>query len=481
MPNVSPENRNRILYAMAALAVIAVGLASRSVAGLFPAELGKYPGDALWTLMVFFFLGALLPRFRSPYLAACAFAISCAVEVSQLYHTPWIDNLRSNSLVHLVLGSGFDWRDFPAYLLGASAGWALEQTLKTLRCALLPGGTSKTLRERSVMRTRIKVAFTIFLSLALPSLIATTSIAWIAAGEMLHPERRALQAYQREWIAQASLHGVFVHKGSCVQGKVPCLFVSPDPHSGPGRRGEVLREQLADAGVELHPYGETQGILVLLHGRRGRKEDLLSVAERFAAAGFNCAIPDLPAHGDNPIDSAHFATGDFERRIADEVLADARRHFHDPSGPAGIWGMSMGGAFAVDAASRSPKSWRAVVIVASFDSLAGVVEDKLATLPTPLAGLLRNEVVGMTALLGGLDLREVRPDRWARNITTPVFVAHGDSDPLISPARARRLFDAFGSSEKKWVTVPGARHGNILTTKMPLFAGMSDWFISHVK
>lgn len=331
------------------------------------------------------------------------------------------------------------------------------------------------------MRTKIKVVFITVLSLALLLLVATTTIAWIAAGELLHPERRALQGYQQEWIAQASSHGVFVRKGKCLQGKVPCLFVSPDTHSKPGKRGKILRKQLADAGVELHPYGETRGILVLLHGRRGRKEDLLSVAERFAAAGFDCAIPDLPAHGDNPLDSAHFATSAFERRIADGVLADARQHFRNPSGPAGIWGMSMGGAFAVDAASRSPKSWKAIVIVASFDSLEGVVADKLAVLPTPLAGLLRNELAGMTALRGRLDLHDVRPDLWARNMTTPAFIAHGDRDPLISPKRARRLFDAFESPEKKWTTVPGAHHGNILTTDMPLFANMSAWFIAHVK
>lgn len=140
----SPESRNRALYVMAAMAVIAIGLASRNIAGLFSAELGKYPGDALWTLMVFFFLGSLLPHCHSLRIAVYALTISCAVEASQLYHSPWLDNLRSNNLVHLVLGSGFDWRDLPAYLLGASAGLALEQAKKILRCVSLPCRTSKT-------------------------------------------------------------------------------------------------------------------------------------------------------------------------------------------------------------------------------------------------------------------------------------------------------------------------------------------------
>lgn len=140
MQSESTNNRNQTSYVMAAIAVIAIGLASRNIAGLFPAELGKYPGDALWALMVFFFLGALLPRCRTLHIAAFAFAISCVVEVSQLYHAPWIDSLRSNSLVHLVLGSGFDWRDFPAYLLGASVGLLVE---KIFQCAPQLGWVSK--------------------------------------------------------------------------------------------------------------------------------------------------------------------------------------------------------------------------------------------------------------------------------------------------------------------------------------------------
>jgi hypothetical protein len=88
---------------MAAMAVIAVGLASRNVAGLFPEALGKYPGDTLWTLMMFFFLGSLFPRCRSLHIAACALAISCAVETSQLYHSPWIDSLRGFKGSHSLL------------------------------------------------------------------------------------------------------------------------------------------------------------------------------------------------------------------------------------------------------------------------------------------------------------------------------------------------------------------------------------------
>jgi hypothetical protein len=48
-------------YAVAFIGVVAIGLASRSYPGLFPAFLGKYPGDALGALMAFCGLGFINP------------------------------------------------------------------------------------------------------------------------------------------------------------------------------------------------------------------------------------------------------------------------------------------------------------------------------------------------------------------------------------------------------------------------------------
>lgn len=273
-----------------------------------------------------------------------------------------------------------------------------------------------------------------------------------------------------------------VKAARCADGNMPCLFIAPDMESGPRERGRELRRQLTSRSKQpLRPYGETQGILVLLHGRSGRKEDLLPVAERFAAAGFKCVIPDLPAHGDNPVAGAYFATSRFERDIADRVLEDARRYFGEKNSPAGIWGMSMGGAFAIRTISQSPNTWKAAVIVSSFDSLESVIEDRLAFLPEPLPFLLNRSLDLMARQRGGLALQDVRPGLWARHVTTPVLVAHGDRDEVVSLKRGRQLFDAVPSRDKSWLVVRGANHHNVLITSARPYAVMSEWFIGHVR
>ena len=76
--------------------------------------------------MVFIGLGLLFPRLPTGATAALALTISFLVETSQLYHSPWIDAIRSTRLGPLVLGSVFNWPDFPAYTLGVLIGVTLE-------------------------------------------------------------------------------------------------------------------------------------------------------------------------------------------------------------------------------------------------------------------------------------------------------------------------------------------------------------------
>ncbi len=131
-PNIPPR-RDFALYAGAVLAVVVLGLASRRLPGLLPAGLGKYPGDALWALMVFFGWGMVLPRLATGRLAFLALATSYAVEFSQLYQAPWINTIRGTILGHLVLGSGFNSPDLLAYAIGVAAGVLCDRGLRRLK------------------------------------------------------------------------------------------------------------------------------------------------------------------------------------------------------------------------------------------------------------------------------------------------------------------------------------------------------------
>lgn len=134
MPEACTVRRNRTVYAIATAGVVVLGLASRKYASILPDMLGKYPGDALWALMVFMGYGVLLPSAKPWNRAAWALGTAYAVEFSQLYQASWINAIRATTVGHWVLGSAFHWQDLVAYPIGILLGLVFDV------CTLAMGG-----------------------------------------------------------------------------------------------------------------------------------------------------------------------------------------------------------------------------------------------------------------------------------------------------------------------------------------------------
>ncbi len=123
--------RNRLLYATFTIIVIILGLSSRKFAFALPALLNDYLGDALWALMIFIGFGFLFPKIETKKLAFISLIFCYGIEMSQLYHAEWIDNIRATTLGGLVLGYGFLWSDLVAYTIGVGVGFLFEFILRT--------------------------------------------------------------------------------------------------------------------------------------------------------------------------------------------------------------------------------------------------------------------------------------------------------------------------------------------------------------
>ena len=122
--------RNRLGYFVAGCVVVALGLSSRRYGDLLPEFLARYAGDTLYATMIFVGFGFLFPRWRSFRVAVVSLIFCYAIEVSQLYHAPWIDAIRDTRVGGLVLGYGFLWSDLLCYTLGVILGFALELAVR---------------------------------------------------------------------------------------------------------------------------------------------------------------------------------------------------------------------------------------------------------------------------------------------------------------------------------------------------------------
>lgn len=118
--------RNRILYFVLITAIIILGLCSRKFAKSLPLFLADYSGDTLWALMVFCGVGFLKPSWSTLKVVLVSLVFSYFIEITQLYHAPWIEAIRHNKLGGLILGYAFLWSDIVCYTVGISIGLLCE-------------------------------------------------------------------------------------------------------------------------------------------------------------------------------------------------------------------------------------------------------------------------------------------------------------------------------------------------------------------
>ena len=125
-----PEfRRPKAQYLIVLGATILLGLASRRFPSAFPAVVARYGGDALWAGMVFLLVVLIRPRISTQWAALIALGLSLSVELSQLYHAPWIDAIRATRFGGLALGQGFLWSDLVSYATGVAIMAALDRFL----------------------------------------------------------------------------------------------------------------------------------------------------------------------------------------------------------------------------------------------------------------------------------------------------------------------------------------------------------------
>ena len=107
------------------------------IAGLwlrFDAPISPYLRDASGGIsyVLFFILAvaALAPKASSAAIAITVLAVTCGLEFLQLWHPIWLEACRRTIPGRLVLGTTFEWTDFPPYFIGAVLGWAVSRAFR---------------------------------------------------------------------------------------------------------------------------------------------------------------------------------------------------------------------------------------------------------------------------------------------------------------------------------------------------------------
>ncbi len=196
------------------------------------------------------------------------------------------------------------------------------------------------------------------------------------------------------------------------------------------------------------------GAVLLLHGVRADRRQMLGRARLFAGAGHAVLLIDQPGHGQSS--GAQVSFGWHEADGVRVALAHLRQRL--PGERIGVVGASMGAAaFVLARAAPAPD---AVVLEAMFATIEDAASNRLAQRLGPPGRLLTPLLLWQLPWRLGVDAAQLSPLAALPELHAPLLLLAGSADPLTPPAETERLFAAANPPrELRWVA--GAGHVNL--------------------
>jgi uncharacterized protein len=251
--------------------------------------------------------------------------------------------------------------------------------------------------------------------------VVVIAVTWIAGGELTDPANRDIGRPPLD--LEASNITFASGSGSLIQGWLS--------HGKPG-----------------------QGVVLLLHGLRGDRRDMLSRAEFLRARGYSLLLIDFQAHGKSR--GGRITFGDLESR--DVTAAIQYLHHKLPDEPVGVVGASLGAAAFVLAEERPAVA--AVVLEQMYPTIQQAAAGRARQYLGPFGPLFAPLLMLQMQSRLEIPANRLRPiDRMAQ-MGAPVLIVNGTQDSYTSIDDARALFAAASDPKQLWA-VEGAGHVNL--------------------
>ena len=265
-----------------------------------------------------------------------------------------------------------------------------------------------------------------------------------------------------------------------VAGKLltrPVRAVIGEPPAG--LRAESVRLPFGDcqhlAGWFL-PGRPGDGAVLLLHGVRSHRLQMLARAQWLQRQGIASLLVDLPAHGESSGERIGF--GRLEAPAVDAALAWLRGRL--PGERVAALGVSLGGASLLFA--RREPALDAVVLESVYPTIDEAVRNRLAMrLGTAMAQALTPLLLAQAPWRLGFGADQLRPVEAIRGLTTPVFVASGSIDAHTPWPETEALFAAAREPKTLW-RVEGAAHVDLHAFAPADYeARIGPWLQAHLR
>lgn len=214
------------------------------------------------------------------------------------------------------------------------------------------------------------------------------------------------------------------------------------------------------------------GAVLLLHGVRSDRRQMVGRARFLRAEGYSILIIDLPGHGESGGDRISFGY-----REAEGVGAAVRFMRHTlPGERIGVIGVSMGAASVVLSSESPPPD--AVVLESMYPTIEEAVADRLKIRLGAQGNILAPLLLDQLPLWLDISADQLRPIDHLSSLDAPVLIAAGTDDRRTTEAETERLFKAASQPKELWL-VKGATHVDLYDFNPKAYEARVSPFLSQ--
>jgi uncharacterized protein len=198
-----------------------------------------------------------------------------------------------------------------------------------------------------------------------------------------------------------------------------------------------VTSQPAKLHLLINGRDKNKPVLLYLHGARWNVSNSVWRMERMQELGFNVVAVDYRGFGKSTTESPSEAKAYEDAQAAWDWVGQ-----NYPNQPRYIFGHSLGGAIAIELATRVS------------DEKGTLVEGTFTSIPDVFATLKWGWLP-----VGWMITQRFDSEKKVANIGSPLLVVHGSADRWIPPALGQRLY-AAAQQPKRFVLVEGGSHHN---------------------
>ena len=215
---------------------------------------------------------------------------------------------------------------------------------------------------------------------------------------------------------------------------------------------------VSGSGSELRgwliPGRKGAGAVVLMHGFRGDRRQMLARASFLSEAGYGVLLFDFQAHGESP--GKQITIGYLESRDAQGAVEFIKKNC--PGEKLGAIGLSMGGAAAILASPALEVD--AIVLEAVYPDIERAAANRVERYLGAWARGLGRLLIMQLPLRAGIEKEALRPIDRVGAIKAPKLFIAGAKDLHTKLDESREIFAAASEPKELWV-VEAAAHVDV--------------------